>query len=284
MSRYLKAMVGDKGDFLVVITDSTDVVERAREVHKTSPVASAAIGRTLTAVKLMSLFLKDDGARLSLVVDGDGDLGKIISFADFTGHLKAKVNNPHVDTYINENGKLDVGRAVGSSGYIRVMMDGDKIKPFTGQSEIVSGEIAEDIANYYLVSEQKPTAVSLGVFVNEDGSIQSAGGFILQVLPGAREEDIDKVEECIMHMETFSQYMSETRNLREILDRIFHGMDVKVLDEGEYSYSCDCSRDRASRAIDALSVDERNEIVKEHGFIEVNCDYCTESYKFSVKG
>ncbi len=280
MAKYLKALLGEKGDFVVVITDSTDTVKAAQDIHDTTPVATAAMGRTITAAKLMSLFLKDDGARLSLTIDGDGEMGKIVSFADFYGHLKIKMSNPKPETHINSIGKLDVSRAVGSAGYIRVMKDGDKIKPFTGQSEIVSGEIAEDIAHYYAISEQQGAAISLGVFVNDDGSVKSAGGLMLHVLPGTSEEELTKMENLIGKMENFSNYMAKTRDLQEILELIFTDVKIKVLEKKAYIYRCDCNEERASRAIASLSEEDKKQLRAEIGKIEVNCDYCGNSYLF----
>ncbi len=280
MSRYIKALIGSEKDFLVAITDSTDTVRAAKDIHNTSPSASAAMGRTLTGVKLMSLFLKDEGARLSLTIDGDGEIGKIVSFSDYSGHLKIKVTNPRTETVINEAGKIDVGRVVGSNGYVRVIRDGDKIKPFTGQSELVSGEIAEDIANYYAISEQQPTVVSLGVFVAKDGSIEHSGGLILHVLPGTSEEKLVRMEKHIEEMKAFTKYLSETRDLVEILRMIFKEEEIKIIEEGEYKYSCDCSRERASRAVQTLSEEDKATIRREHDAIKVHCDYCGSVYSF----
>ncbi len=280
MAKYIKALIGNAGDFLVAITDSTTAVVKARDIHNTSPSASAAMGRTLTGVKLMSLFLKDDGARLSLTIDGDGEIGKIISFADFSGHLKVKVTNPRAETFINEAGKIDVGRVVGQNGFVRVIRDGDKIKPFTGQSELVSGEIAEDIANYYAISEQQPTVVSLGVFVGGDSSIKSSGGLILHVLPDTTEEELVRMEKHIEGMKPFTSYLAETRDLVEILHMVFDGEEIKIIEEGEYDYSCDCSKERASRAVETLTEEDKEEIRKEHGKVMVNCEYCGSVYSF----
>ncbi len=280
MARFVKALLGDNFDFVVAITDSTSVVEKMRSLHSTTPVATAACGRTITGVKLMSLFLKDDNSRISLIIDGDGEIGKIISFADFNSHLKIKLVNPNAKTYINESGKLDVKRAVGVNGYIKVVKDSNNEKPFTGQCELVSGEIAEDITNYYAVSEQQGTVTSLGVFVNESGIVKSAGGMILSVLPETPETEILKIEKCIEKMLPFSSYMAETRDLKEILSKIFDGINLKIVEEGEYEYKCDCSRKRAARAIYTLSEEEKKSVRDEIGKLEVNCDYCMKSYKF----
>ncbi len=281
MARYIKALMGANEDFVLIISDSKSVVEKATEIHGLNPVASAACGRLITGAKLMAQSLKSEGARISVGIEGDGSIGRLMAFADKDGILKIKVENPEPEMQITADGKLDVGHAVGKNGYVSVTRDSDSDKPYTGKSRLISGEIAEDLAHYYLESEQQPSAIALGVFVNPDGSIGGAGGLMLHVLPDASEEDLSKIEHAMTSMKPISSYLLETQNLEKIIETIFQGIEYRILESGEYEYDCDCSKSRAERALASIGEDERKEMIEEDGSITLHCDYCGNDYVFN---
>lgn len=281
MAKYMKALIGERENFLVIITDALSAVKSMSEIHRTSPAGSCAAGRLLIGTKLMELALKDEGSRLSVEIRGGGEIGKIVAYADKFGTLKVKIHNPTPQTKLKKNGKIDVAHAVGSEGFIVVTKDSLRTKPFTGTARLVSGEIAEDIASYYVVSEQQATAISLGVFVSEHSDVAVAGGLMLHVLPDAREEDIGRIEGLMLEAQPISTYLRMTSDLREILEMIFKGESIKVIDEGCYEYSCDCSRERAQRVLATISQVERQSIIESDGSISLHCDYCQRDFVFS---
>lgn len=281
MAKYLKALVGERGDFLVIITDALSAVKSMSEIHRTSPAGSCAAGRLLIGTKLMELALKDEGSRLSVEIRGGGEVGKIVAYSDKYGTLKVKINNPTPQTKLKKDGKIDVAHAVGNEGFIVVTKDSLKTQPFTGTAKLVSGEIAEDIASYYVVSEQQATAISLGVFVSEHSGVAVAGGLMLHVLPDAKDEDIGRIEKYMLEAKPISTYLRMTSDLKEILRMIFREEPIKVIDEGEYEYACDCSRERAERVLATISQAERKSIMETDGSISLHCDYCQKDFVFS---
>lgn len=279
MADFIKFGLGDELFSVISITRANDVVEKMRKIHKSSPVATAAMGRLMIGAKLMSLFLKEKGSRLSLSISSDGDIKKLIAFADYDSHLKVSADNVNVENYINEEGKLDVARAIGK-GTLSVISDGENSKPFTGSIELVSSEIAEDIASYYAVSEQLASVVNLGVFVDADNTVLSAGGYILQTLPFISEEKIEYLEKSIAKSKAISELMASELSLEQIIDEIFPNIEKKILAKGNYDYNCDCSYERSKRAVSTLKKEEIEEIKREVGFLNVHCDYCGKDYKF----
>lgn len=280
MANYYKVLLGESEKILLYITDSQDVVKQASELQGSNPVASAAIGRLLTGTKLMSLSQKEDSSRISVSINGGGEIGKMISFADQHGTLKIKIDNPNPDLKITENGKLDVGHAVGKDGFVSVTRDSDTIKPYTGQTKLVSGEIAEDLTYYYADSEQQGCAFSLGVFVNSSAEVEYAGGMMIHVLPDCSEEDIDLVERAMQSAKPFTEYLKTGKDLKQIIEELFGAVNHKIIEEGSYSYACDCSERRAKRAYDSIGKEERDEIIREDGRLIVHCDYCGKDYVF----
>ncbi len=281
MAKYLKVLLGDSEKVLLYITDSMDVVKKASELHKTNPVASAAIGRLITGTKLMILSQKEDSARLSVSINGNGDIGKLIAFSDNYGTLKVKLDNPNPEMVINEKGKLDVGHAVGKEGFVSVTRDSDSIKPYTGQTKLISGEIAEDLTYYYADSEQQGCAFSLGVFINKEALVDKAGGMMIHVLPDCIEKDIDDIELALTGAKAFTEYLKAYDNLEDIIKEIFQNIHYKIIDSGEYDYQCDCSEWRAKRAYDSIEKSERDEIIKEDGNLTIHCDYCGKDYIYT---
>lgn len=259
------------------ITNSKELVEELNQINKTSPVAIAALGRSATITSLIGLMLKGD-EKLSTTINGDGPVGKIICVTNGKGEVKATIANPHVDIPLKENGKLDVSGAVGN-GYLQVVKDQGLKDPFVGQTELVSGEVAEDYAYYYMKSEQIPTAISAGVLVDVDYAIKSAGALIVQLLPEATEEVISQLEHVFTNLKPMTTLLQE-HELESILDAVFDG-DFEVLDETEIKMVCDCSYEKFEDGIKMLAPNEIIEI-KQERYAEVVCNFCHKQYQIDT--
>lgn len=261
--------------------DSTAIVERAREIHKLSPVCSAALGRTLTAASLMGSLLKGEECSLTLQIKGDGPAGTILCVSDSNGNVRGYVQNPQVDLPLNTIGKLDVSSAVGQDGRLIVIKDMGMREPYVGQVPIVSGEIAEDITNYFAVSEQIPTACALGVLVDRHYTIKAAGGYLIQLLPGADEETIDRLEGGIFTARTISEMIADEMSPLDILKEVMPGFELEVLSEQEKTYACNCSVSRIERALLSMGREELTKLIEEEKKIEVGCQFCEKKYSFT---
>lgn len=266
------------GQVRFFITDSKQLVEELNQINTTSPVAAAALGRSVTITALMGLMLKGTD-KLSTTIAGDGPVGKIITVANGKGEVKATISNPHVDIPLKENGKLDVSGAVGG-GYLQVVKDQGLKDPFVGQTELVSGEIAEDYAYYFMKSEQIPTAISAGVLVDVDYSIKAAGAFIVQLLPDASEEVIQRLEYVFTELKPMTTLL-QTYTLDEILDAAFDSR-YEVLKETEIKIVCDCSYEKFEDGIRMLAPADLIEI-KQEEYAEVVCNFCHKQYNIDTK-
>lgn len=273
-----KQGLGFNGEVRFLITDSRELVEELNQINKTSPVAAAALGRSVTITALMGLMLKGDD-KLSTTIAGDGPAGKIIAVANGQGHVKATISNPHVDIPLKENGKLDVSGAVGN-GYLQVVKDQGLKEPFVGQTELVSGEIAEDYAYYFMKSEQVPTAISAGVLVDVDYSIKAAGALIVQLLPDASEGVIQRLEYVFTELKAMTTLL-QTYSLDEILDAVFDG-NYEVLQETEIKMVCDCSYEKFENGIRMLAPADIIE-VKQDEYADVVCNFCHKEYHIETK-
>jgi molecular chaperone Hsp33 len=278
MSRIIRAMTRD-GSAAAMITDTTDIVNRAIEYHNTSPTATAALGRTLTAASLMGSRLKDKGDSLTLSFKGDGPAGLIMAVSDYYGNVKGYIENPAVDLPLKPNGKLDVSGAVGR-GYMSVVRDVGMKEPMTGISEIVSGEIAEDVASYYVNSEQTPTLLSLGVLVGRDLKCAGAGGVFVQLLPHADEEVIGKLEQNVVKITGLSSLIASGCSCEQLLSYVLDGIEYDMFDDIKTDYVCDCSKERMLRAVKSLGQQEINKIFSEQDSIEVCCRFCNKKFSF----
>jgi molecular chaperone Hsp33 len=261
----------------IYIGNTTNLVEEARQIHKTLPTATAAFGRFLTVSGLMGLMYKDD-EKLTLQIKGDGPIGTMLVESNGLGVVRGDIINPNVYIRAKKEGKLDVGAAVGN-GFLHITKDLNMKNPFTSSTELVSGEIAEDFANYFVVSEQTPSAVSLGVLVNVDQSVLSAGGFIVQVLPGASDEVITKLENSINGAGPISRWLNDGRTIEDMLEFISNGTQ-KVLATKELKYECNCSKDRFAKSLSALDNQTMDELIEDDG-IEVECHFCKTKYNFT---
>lgn len=291
-----KAMIAvDKsGSYRVYVTVTTDLVQEAVSIHDTTPVASAALGRVLTAAGLMGIMLKSDEDKLTVNFKGNGQARQILATAHGDGTVKGYIANPYVDLPLKENGKLDVGGALGE-GELTVIKDLGLKEPYMGTIALVSGEIADDLTAYFYISEQQNSSVALGVKVERNLSIGAAGGMIIQMLPGAEEAAVDALEEMIGKMEPFttsiSRVMEETPGLsqsgivRRLMEEIFADMPEKyrlqALEEREIRWECDCSRERMARALATIGKEDMREIIEEDGKAELQCHFCLKKYDFS---
>lgn len=291
-----KAMIAvDKsGSYRVYVTVTTDLVQEAVFIHDTTPVASATLGRVLTAAGLMGIMLKSDEDKLTVNFKGNGQARQILATAHGDGTVKGYIANPYVDLPLKENGKLDVGGALGE-GELTVIKDLGLKEPYMGTIALVSGEIADDLTAYFYISEQQNSSVALGVKVERDLSIGAAGGMIIQMLPGAEEAAVDALEEMIGKMEplttSISRVMEETPGLsqsgivRRLMEEIFADMPEKyrlqALEEREIRWECDCSRERMARALATIGKEDMREIIEEDGKAELQCHFCLKKYDFS---
>ncbi len=273
--------ISHEGGVICIAVDSTDAIAKMEQIHKTSAVITAAEGRLLTAASIMGTLLKSKDDSITLRMEGNGPVGHLIAVSDGTGNVKGYMTNPVVELPLNSKGKLDVAGAVGDDGFLYVIRDMGMKEPYIGQVPIVSGEIAEDITSYYAVSEQIPTVCGLGVLVAEDLSVKAAGGFLVQLLPGATDEEIDMLEANIAKLKPVSQMIEEGMSPQEIAFQVLEGFEPEVLDEYNMDYVCDCSRDRVERALISIGKKELLDMAKEEKQIEVGCQFCDKKYIFT---
>jgi molecular chaperone Hsp33 len=275
----LRAMTQD-GAARILIINSTEMVNTAIRYHNTAPTATAALGRVMTGSALMGTMLKEKNSRLTLKFKGDGIAGSIIAVSDYMGNTKGYIQNPEADLPLKPNGKLDVGGIVGR-GDLCVIRDEGVGDPQSGFSQIVTGEIAEDICAYYVQSEQIPTVCSLGVLVDTDLSCRAAGGILIQLLPFADEETVAKIEKNLPLMSNVSGLIDSGMTNEDILARVMQGIEYDIFDEFPAEYRCDCSRDRILEALACFSDHELDETFAKDSKIEVYCHFCDSKYYFT---
>ena len=280
MDRIVRAISSD-GLVQAAAICSRDLTERARQIHKLLPVGTAALGRTLSAASLMGNALKGVGASLTLQIKGGGPLGTVLAVSDNLGNVRGYVTNPQVDIPLREDGKLDVGGAVGREGTITVIKDLHMKEPYVGTIDLLGGEIAEDVAAYFVESEQIPTACGLGVLVDRDQSVRAAGGYLIQLLPGATEDTIVKVEGGIMAAGNVSAILDKDDDPEHMLRQVMSDFDLKILETCPVEYRCYCSRQRVERALISLGKDELRQILDEQGHCSMTCQFCDAVYDFS---
>lgn len=275
--------ITEDGSAFVIAADTTDIVSRAEKIHKTSAVNTAALGRLLTAASMMGDMLKGKDDSITLRINGGGPAGSVIAVADSSGNARGYVQNPIVEIPLNDKGKLDVKGTVGTNGYLYVMKDIGLKEPYVGQTQIVSGEIAEDITNYFAVSEQTPSVCALGVLVNPDLSVAAAGGFIIQLLPGCPDEIIDKIEYSMQDIEAVTVMLSNGMTPDDIAKRAMKNIALEKLDESEAFYKCNCSKDRVEQALLSSGREALQEMIDSGEDTEVNCHFCDKKYIFTPK-
>ena len=263
-----------------VIT-ARDMVERARQIHRTLPVATAALGRTLMAASMMGNQLKEDNGSVTLRIKGDGPLGGITAVADSAGNARGYVLNPAVDLPLKGPAKLDVGSAVGRDGSLTVIKDLNMKEPYVGTVPLVSGEIAEDITSYFAESEQIPTACALGVLVDVDQSVLCAGGYLIQLLPGADDAAISAIERGIQRVGAVTEALRGGLGAQGLVEQVLSEFELEVLSAEPVEYRCYCSRDRVTRALISMGREELEALLREQGQAELTCQFCDKVYRYS---
>ena len=276
----VRAITGDGLVKAAAIT-GRDIVERARNIHKLLPTATAALGRTLMGASLMGDMLKEEKGSLTLQIKGGGPLGTILAVSDHEGNVRGYVQNPQVELMEQRPGKLDVGRAVGTDGTLTVIKDIGLKEPYVGSVDLFSGEIADDLAMYFVESEQIPTACALGVLVDRDQSVRAAGGYLIQLLPGAEEEEISRLEKNVAALPSVTRMLEESASPEQICRRALEGFEPQILERCRTEYRCACSRQRVERALISLGKGELSQMIEEEEKIEVNCHFCGKKYDFS---
>ena len=280
MDEIVRMMTGD-GMVKAVAVTGRDMVERARQIHKTLPVATAALGRTLMAASMMGDMLKEEDGSVTLQIKGGGPLGAITAVSDSRGNPRGYLQNGQVDIPRKYQGKLDVGAAVGSSGSLTVIKDMGLKEPYIGSVQLVSGEIAEDITSYFVESEQVPTACALGVLVDKDQSVAAAGGYLVQLLPGADESVIQRLEESIARLGPVTDALHGGADAVQLLERVLEGQEPELLERRPVAYKCYCSRERVSRALISMGKEEMQSLIEEQGGAELTCQFCDKVYHFT---
>ncbi|MDF2883167.1 MAG: Hsp33 protein [Clostridiaceae bacterium] len=269
------------GNVRIIAAITTELVNEGTRIHGCAPTASAALGRMLTAGALMGAMLKNKDDKLTLKINGGGDAGNIIVTAYADTHVKGYISNPSTDLPLNSKGKLDVGGAVGKQGNLLVIKDMGLREPYVGQVPIVSGEIGEDLAYYFTVSEQTPSAVGVGVLVDTDISIKAAGGFIIQLMPDCDDLVADLITYRLQEIPPITTLISSGKSVEEIVEYIFEGMDLKILQSMNPVYSCDCSRERVEKALISIGKKDLKSIYEEGKSEELKCHFCNKSYVFT---
>ena len=281
MDKIIRCITSD-GSIMASAIVSTDIVATAQQVHNLSPVATAALGRLLTGASLMGAQLKQQRAALTLRIKGDGPIGALVASANSNGNVRGFAENPNCRTDYYDNGKLNVGRAVGNNGHLYVVRDYGTGEPYNGVVELVSGEIAEDITSYYANSEQIPTVCALGVLVDkEDGGVLLAGGMLIQLLPGATSDIAEKLENNIKKLESVTTMLAKGIEPLEMCKLALDGFEVEVLDEMPVHYYCTCSRAREEHSFATLQDDELRHMINSTGNVEAVCHYCNKKYIFT---
>lgn len=277
----LKRAISMDASAVSTVIDATDMVNEIEKIHKTSAVVSAGLGRLTIGASLIGYGLKGDGDTVTLRMDGNGATGVLIAVADSHGNVKSYVSNPVVEIPLNQYGKLDVKGAIGTDGTLSVIKDLGLKEPYVGKVPIVSGEVAEDIANYFATSEQTPTVCALGVLVNPDLTIKRAGGFLIQLLPFASEEVISTIENNIKDIKPITTMLEDGKTPEDIALMLLDGLNPNILDEATPKYQCDCSKERVERALISLGKDELSKMADEQDVTEVCCHFCNKKYTFS---
>lgn len=281
MSKMIRG-ISENGGAVLIAIDSTDMVREMERIHHTSAVTSAALGRLLTGAAMMATYLKNEEDTLTLRMKGDGPAGVVLAVANGKGEVKGYVQNPVVELPPRPDGKLDVGGAIGHDGTLSVVRDIGLREPYVGQIPLVSGEVAEDITSYYATSEQTPTVCALGVLVGPDLSILHAGGYLLQLLPGATEEEISRLEKNIAAMAPVTTLLEEGKTPEDMMYMVLDGFNPNLLDESEAVYRCDCSRQRIERALMSLGRPELEKLAAEQPVAEVCCQFCDKVWQIPV--
>ena len=276
----VRAMTAD-GYVKAVAVTGRDLVERARNIHTLLPMATAALGRALLGASMLGDMLKEQKGSLTLQIKGGGPLGTVLAVSDYEGNVRGYVQNPHVELMEKHQGKLDVGAAVGSTGTLTVIKDIGLKEPYVGSIGLFSGEIADDLAMYFVESEQIPTACALGVLVDRDQSVLAAGGYLIQLRPGAEEGLIDKIEAGVRRVGSVSHALSRGLDAQGLLEEVLSDFQLEVLEKHPVEYRCYCSRDRVTRALISMGKQDLSDLIRDQGKAELTCQFCDKVYRYS---
>lgn len=282
MSDYLVRATAADAQVRAFAVTARDTVEKARSAHNTSPVMTAALGRLLCAGAMMGSMMKGEADILTLQVQGDGPAGGLTVTADSKGRVKGYAANPQVILPPNSQGKLDVGGAVGA-GSLRVIKDLGLKEPYVGQTQLQTGEIAEDLTYYFAASEQVPSSVGLGVLMEKNNTVKQAGGFIVQLMPFAEGNVIEKLEANLSRIHSVTKLLEDGNSPEQILGILLEGMDMEILSDMPVEFYCNCSRERVAKALYSIGKKEMDEMIKDGEPIEVKCHFCNTAYQFSVE-
>ena len=277
--KRIRAIAKDAAIQITAVT-SIETVERARQIHQTLPTATAALGRVLTICSIMGSQLKVDDGSVTIQFKGNGPLGSVVCVSDSEGNVRGYLQNPACDLPLRQDGKLNVGAGIGQ-GYLMVIKDIGLKDPVTGTTVLVNGEIAEDMTRYFVESEQIPSACALGVLVGVEQQVKQAGGYLVQLMPGYTEKDIDKLEENIKNAGAMTAMLESGMTLEQIVYKVLDGFDVEILEESEFEYRCNCSRDKVIRALISMGRKELTELMNEQQNAEITCQFCDKVYSFT---
>ena len=281
-SGYIVRATAAQQQLRVFAITSRDLVEQGRKIHNTSPVATAALGRLLTAGAMMGSMMKGNKDVLTLQIECGGPIGGVTVTADANANVKGYVNQPNVIIPANKDGKLDVSGAIGP-GFLNVIRDIGMKEPYNGQVHLVSGEIAEDLTYYYATSEQIPSSVGLGVLLDKENFVKQAGGFIIQVMPFAEDEVIDKVEESLKHIHSVTSLLEQGMTPEDMLHHLLGDLDLEILDRMPAQYACNCSKERVAKAIASIGKADLEDMIQAGETIETNCQFCGSHYYFTTE-
>ncbi len=282
MTDYIVRATAAGNQIRAFAATTKDTVEAARQAHNTSPVATAALGRLLTAGTMMGSMMKNESDLLTLQIQCDGPIGGLTVTADNQGRVKGYVNNPEVLIHANAKGKLDVAEALGL-GILNVIKDMGLKEPYVGQTILHTSEIAEDLTYYFATSEQIPSSVGLGVLMNKDNTVRQAGGFIVQVMPFVEDAVVDRLEENIKKIDSVTAMLDRGYTPEQILQEVLQGMDVEFTDQMPAEFYCNCSKERVERALISIGRKELQSLISEEKEVEMNCHFCNRNYTFSIE-
>lgn len=279
MDRIIRATAGN-GYIKMALVSAKDTVQKAMDIHSCTPTAAAALGRTLCAASLFGDMMKEDNASVTLRINGGGPAGSVVAVSDHEGNVRGYIENPFVELPLRADGKLDVGGAVGHDGMLTVSRDIGLKEPYISSTQLTSGEIAEDVSRFLIESEQVPSACALGVLVDTDMSIKSAGGFIVQLMPGADEKLIDVLEENIFMMDSLTTILSEDGD-EAVFQQVLKGLEYHIVSESPVSYRCYCSRERCEESLSVIDSKDLEEMIAEGKNVELKCEFCGSIYSFT---
>lgn len=280
-SNQLRRYLAKDAPIKLIAIEARELVESARSIHQTAPTATAALGRTLMAASMMGGSLKEDGASVTLRIQGDGPLGTVLAVSDAEGNVRGYVENPETDVERIRPGKLNVGAAVGKRGSLTVIKDLNLKEPYVGTVPLVSGEIAEDLTGYFAASEQTATACALGVLIEPDGHVSQAAGYFISLLPGADDAVIDLLEQGIAKAGAVTEAIVSYGGLDALVRAVLSDFELELLEESEVEYRCYCTRERVSRALLSMGAQEMEDMIEQQGQAEVSCQFCDKIYHFT---